>query len=556
MLDRLFAWLGVDRRQWWALTRSSIKQDVFAATLGGPGGQRRNKRGHPLIGPTFYYLFMGLIFMPLVFLSPSLTLVAVLGYSVLMMFTVSMVLVEFHSVILAPQDYEILSYQPVDSRTFFFSRLANAIYYTLWMTLPFSVFPTVASWILAGFFAGLAYVGGAVLAAVSTTLACILFYAALIRLVNPKRLKRLIAYLQMIFTALFIGLYLLIPRLHDESILQQAESQLSAGMLFLPPLWFAGFAGWAGGQHSWLMGVCMVLAVAIPIALLAFAARYLSLDYAQRLATFGQARSGQPAAATKPWKRGRLFGWGERKAVAMLIQNHFKHDLRFQMGVLGVLPLTLMYFFLALMQGNIEDPFAQTRAVVQEAGGNATEVGINMGDLLVLAVMLFPLMLKNILVNSESYQASWIYFATPSDRARLVMATKDCIVAFFIVPYLLVMLGIYAWAYGHVGHALLHVALLAVLVHLLLQLVFLISSDLPFSQPARKGERSSKLFMLVMVIPMLFVFMVMPLLYWLVYVSMLRFALLLGGGILLSLLLERLLRFRINFASRGLQYLG
>ena len=65
-----------------------------------------------------------------------------------------------------------------------------------------------------------------------------------------------------------------------------------------------------------------------------------------------------------------------------------------------------------------------------------------------------------LLTRSEAFRASWIFFTCPSDRMRIARSSKDVLVAFFLIPYLLVVSIIYSYVVGNVAHVLVHVAFL------------------------------------------------------------------------------------------------
>ena len=112
---------------------------------------------------------------------------------------------------------------------------------------------------------------------------------------------------------------------------------------------------------------------------------------------------------------------------------------------------------------------------------------------LTMAVLASPAMLRMLLTRSDAFRASWIFFTCPSDRMRIARSSKDVLVVFFLIPYLLVVSAIYSYVVGNVVHVLVHVAFLGLLAHLVLQIALLLDPALPFSRPMQKG-RSTALF--------------------------------------------------------------
>ena len=150
------------------------------------------------------------------------------------------------------------------------------------------------------------------------------------------------------------------------------------------------------------------------------------------------------------------------------------------MGVLGLLPFTFLYMLMGVRSGAVVDPFTANRQMQAWP--------------MTMAVLASPAMLRMLLTRSESFRASWIFFTCPSDRMRIARSSKNVLVVFFLVPYLLLVSAIYSYVVGNVGHVLVHVAFLGLLAHLVLQVALLLDPALPFSRPMQKGRSTSLFF--------------------------------------------------------------
>jgi len=161
--------------------------------------------------------------------------------------------------------------------------------------------------------------------------------------------------------------------------------------------------------------------------------------------------------------------------MALLIRSQFRNDQKFRMGVLTILPLTVLYIFQGVArEGSTARP-----------GGEFMLVGF--------AIMMFPTMLKMQLTRSDSFRASWIFFAAPVNRAVLIRAAKNVVVTTFLMPYLVFVTVAMAWATHDTMQTILHVGLMGLISHLVLQLTILLDPELPFATPSDKN-RSSSLF--------------------------------------------------------------
>jgi hypothetical protein len=197
----------------------------------------------------------------------------------------------------------------------------------------------------------------------------------------------------------------------------------------------------------------------------------LAAGYGDRL---GQLAAATSTSATPPSaRRAVLFTRDEPRAVALLVRAQFRYDMRVRLGVLSIIPLTLLYMYIGAREGATADPFARGPS--------------NQFDLMSYAVLLFPSILVQQLAASDAYRAAWIYFTTPADRAALVMAVKNIVVAFFLLPYAVFLVAALSWRFGHLGHAIVHAGFLLLLGMLALQSAVLVSPRLPFASPPAKA---------------------------------------------------------------------
>ena len=425
-MRRLFEALDVDYDQWLALTRVALKIDLRASTFVRGSRGRQARAVAALISQLIFYTFTGGVIAAFVWFGGDLFMSAtlVVGYVMFMVGTAT--LLDHNAAITSPDDYSILGFRPVTSRTYFAARLTNVLVYTTAMTTLFAYLPVVAYFVRWG-----AAVGGAsIVALYSASMLMALFmvtmYAWLLRVVGAARIKRLLSYVQFVMSFLVYGGYFFVSRLLSERMLAALTLPKTVPVLLLPPTWFASYLELAAGRTSAMEVVPAVFSVAALVALAVTVGGRLSLDYADRLGALSTATSTAPKrAGTKRPARAWWFTGGEARAVALLIRSQFANDMKFRMGVLAIVPLTIIYLVMGLSRtGTIGDPFTDARP----------SQGLSM---VTLAMLMFPTMLKMNLGRSDAYRASWIFFATPADRTRLVRAAKNVLVVTFLVPYLL-----------------------------------------------------------------------------------------------------------------------
>ena len=543
-MRRLFAALDLDFDQWLALTRAALKVDLRSSSF-----TRANRLGAQaraagsLGGQIIFYLLMGGFMASLVFIIHDRFLGAaiVIGYVMFMVGTAA--LLDHNAAIVSPDDYGILGYRPITSRTYFAAKLANVLVYTMAITTLFALLPIGAMFVHWGPAVGAASIAAIYGASATMALAMIAIYASLLRWIGPTRLKRVMSHVQLVLSFLVYGGYFILPRIVAKTTLAGVAFIKTGWIFLLPPTWFASYVDIAAGQTSSFELVPAAVSVGAIIVLVMVLGGRLSLDYAERLsAIVTAARTVTPGRVARK-RAAWLFTAGEARAVALLIRGQFKNDMRFRMGVLAILPLTLIYLFMGISNNNgtVGDAFVL---------GKSAE-GLR---LVTLAMLMFPTMLKLQVGRSDNFRASWIFFASPVDRTRLVRATRQVLVLGFLLPYIAVVGIVLSFYTVSVPHLLVHLAVVGLISNLILQVVTFLDPELPFSKPPQKGRSSARMWSVMAVIGIGSV--ILPLAAPVIYRSTLGIAVLVGTLAGLSVLLERMTRLRVEAQAEQLEFEG
>ncbi len=383
------------------------------------------------------------------------------------------ILIDFQSVVISPNDYEILAHQPVSSRTYFLVKLTSILLYTGIIGALMGGFATVVFLGKFGLPVALGWMVALAGTVAWTSLAMVFVYALILRVFKPERLRRVLGYLQFVMTmAIFVPLLLSVNL--TGTLTSVAEPP--AAMLALPSTWFANILPLAAGRWSATGVVAVLAAFASTAALFHLVGRRLSLSYAARLGVI--LASSKPGRSRIPG-RGFVTRWfpDELRAVSTLVRAQFRNDMNFRLGVLSILPITLFYILASVDDGGLSDPFVQL-------GFSARGLGM-----IHFAVLGMPLVLMEHLFRSESHRAAWVFFANPVDRARLVGNVGHTVTIFFLLPYLAMLAGVLVWAFGDLWHAVIHTAVLGLISHLAIQARLLAAPRVPFSQPVKKGAQ-------------------------------------------------------------------
>jgi hypothetical protein len=480
-MRRFFAAAGIDFDQWKALTVVALKNDFRGSALSQRHQTREVKVVISLILQAVFYTMFGGIIAFLVWASRDLWLAGTIASTYIAFIVGTAVILDHNSVISSPADYGILGFRPVSSHTYFAVKLTNILVYTMALTTAAAWVPILITSARHGLAIGAALLLDIYVTSAATTLAIALGYATVLRVIGPDAVERVLSYVQMIMGFALYGGQFLISGVLSRSSPGSWSLPSSNWVLLYPGTWFGSYLELASGRRS--VGA-VTSAVASGVAVLLMASRLggrLSLQYSETLGAMTVAARARAATVAEKGKRRALwFATGEARAVALLVRSQFRHDHRFRMGVLGLLPFTFLYMLIGIRNGAVADPFATGRTMQAWP--------------LTMAVLASPGMLRMLLTRSEAFRASWIFFTCPSDRMKIARSSKDVLVAFFLIPYLLVVSIIYSYVVGNVAHVLVHVAFLGLLAHLVLQIGLLLDPALPFSRPMQRSTNASVFF--------------------------------------------------------------
>jgi hypothetical protein len=542
----LFGTVGIDFDQWKALTAALLKLDFRLSAHRSHPGQQVQAAAALFLQVMFYTLF-GLMMAFFVAFGRDLFLGGTVAMTCTMFIIGTAVLLDHNSALASPSDYGILGFRPITSRTYLAVRLTNVLVYTTVLTTLAVWLPVAALFVRYGAAVGAAGIVAFYACSTSTTLAILTGYAWMLRVIGPDTIKRALSYVQLVMSFLVYGGYMLMSRILTRRFVASVALAKTPWLLLFPVTWFASYLELAAGRIGPMEVIPAAASVLAFVAMASKLGGRLSLDYSERLGAMMTAavrpKEGRTSRSQDWSERGlrSLFQTGEARAVALLVRSQFRNDQKFRMGVLSILPMTLMYVFLGVRDGAVGDPF-----VSHQRGQGFSPVA--------MAVMMFPSILKMHLTRSDAFRASWVFFACPSDRMQIVRSSKNVLVTFFLLPYLLFLTVLYTYFAGNVVHVAVHIALLGLLSHLVLQVAVFLDPELPFSKPMQKGRNQTTLFgfMTVIMIVSIFLEIFSAALYASLTATLAAFTVIL----LASLGVDRLTRVRVARETGSLEFEG
>lgn len=476
MVDALLTRWGVDPVQWRALARVALRIDFPVVVARKTSTERHYLR--MLGGVVLLYALAGFTPAFIAYWSPDPLLAGASLSTIVAFMVASTLLMGEGSNLVSPGDHDIIGFRPVTSRTYLAVRVSGLLLRSCIVAGAVALAPMMVALLRHGFHPGLAFALflTAEMTGVAVALGIAAMYGWALRTAGPQRMMRYTAYLQFVAsTVTWIGMLGVSQGLSKRAL---AGASLSATnwWLALPMTWFGSYALIGAGRITAAALLATLMSIAT-IVLFGWLLRdKLSLSYVESLARLATSSAPPAAGRDRRWMAGMNH---ETRAVAILVRSQLEHDMKFRMGLISMLPLTLFYLYIG---GWPHDPFVS-------GGGRGSDA-----PFIQLALVFMPMTLRQVIVSSETYRASWIFHTTPADRARLVLSSRNLITAFFLLPYLALLALVFAYAYVNSTHALVHTAFLGLVSWLVLQMNIMMSPQLPFSMAHGKDTAAGMQF--------------------------------------------------------------
>jgi hypothetical protein len=423
--------------------------------------------------------------------SPDLFTGLVLSSAGAMILVALPVLLDFNHIVISPDDYHIIAPLPVNSKSFYAAKLAHFLFFVTILVGAVSVIPAVvAAFRFHSVWTALAVIIEFWTVSVFCALLIIVIYTTALKTAKPGRLERILGYLQMAFMMLgYIGFIF--------------GSKLSLPTLALPDVsahWFwhlspsYWFAVWVGPvAHGWdpaALGLgIMGLILFVLVGKAAFS--FLSLSYAESLTNLNlktlQGRSREvPKSIKRIWYK---YSCPEDRAVLILTWAQFKHDIRFRLAIISLLPMILFLLWKAMSgKGHYQNPFALA------PGGNN-----DVTSLMAMIAAFYPLGIQGAMQMSKSWGAAWVFYSTPSDYPRLLLATSRLMWPLVIFPLGVLYFILLTYLGGNALQALLHAFFILSLATLDLTIINIFNSRLPFSMENQYGGNTGRLYLAMII---------------------------------------------------------
>lgn len=480
---------SIDLRQVLILARYALTSEWRLASTRSMNRRRKMSRGWAY-GTVITYLFVGALSIR-IFLSNTAGEPFITAAAIFMLYGAfiigSNIFMSFGSGFLSPDEARIISMLPVSSDTFFLSRLVVLICYTTAISLLLSIGPLIALqfflkegawWIL--LLQNILFEFAFILSGITASMAIIVVYGLVIGKLPSHLAAKITGYVQFIGSFVTAISFVVLSQVQHRIDLHTVTSDSVHWIIAIPAYWFGSLASLANGVSSFHI---LLAIVAIAFFLLLSVASHLLLGkkYQMEVEELGASS----AAITKEHKSKpdswiyrlyiRFARSDEARSIFQVLRAQFRYDAKFRMQFLAALPPTFLYLLIAVLQGGIVDPF--NRSLIHSAGSN----------MFYLVAMLMPLISIQAIAQSDNYKAAWIFFTSPVDRAKLLLAVRNMLVVSIVIPYMIVVTIIFSY-YMPLYHAIENTLVVAGLAGLMFQLYLIINPKMPFSQQRRPNR--------------------------------------------------------------------
>ena len=431
-------------------------------------------------------------------------------FSVFLVMLSIMLITDFSTVLFDSRDKTILLPRPINERTLLLSRLLHMFIYLFRIVFPMSL----AGWIMFSFVKGWKAAVWFPFSIIMLTVVALFLvnacYLLVLRFSRPGKFKDVINYFQIVFSIMFFAFIYLMPRaVSNEGFVQLNHADFKWAV-FTPTYWLAASWSWFEADTVWPFTKWVsILAVAGPALLVWLTVKYLSPSFAKRIGNIDVVDY-EPAKELESSKPATTKGVKKESQFYLKLANLFNKDplgkagfsiawlqtersRNFKMRVYPTFAYVPVYFFFLI---------TQSKQPVKEVFANMHNTSKHI--LLLYMTSFVVMQLLSMLVFSDQYKASWIYYSSPVERPGAVMggAFKGIWVKYFVPMFLAVSIFVlYIWGLS----SLFDIILAFVNITLFAMCIMRVAHRrLPFSAMEQMNEKGNRFFktLFIMILPM------------------------------------------------------
>lgn len=419
--------LGADIPQLKAILKAKlITDDRKPLSFGGNKSvQSKKDRKYTSVLSMVLSFFMGMIYVFPIFLVKVDELLGLTVFFTLFMFFLTFMLItDFTNVLVDTKDKLILYPRPVNNKTLMISKLLYICIYLFRVVIPMSLPAWIVLGILKGWVAVVWFPFCLILMVFIVLFLVNLFYILMLSLSPKGKFKETLNYVQIAFSVLFFATYMIGTRMIDFEKIENISILDFSSLQYLPSYWMAATYSLIAPVTNPISGAVIysVLALIFPFVSLVVMVRWLSPMFTRKLASAdesGERAETKRAKPKKPATKKRYLDYATKLNKDFAARSGFiitwiqtGRSKSFRMRVYPTFAYVPVYFVYILMNSN------------RDMGTLWDNLGTSIGPMIGLLYMTTFVMMQalNFMTMSESYKASWVYYAAPLEKPGLVLA--------------------------------------------------------------------------------------------------------------------------------------
>ncbi|ULO07841.1 hypothetical protein H1230_02975 [Paenibacillus sp. 19GGS1-52] len=493
LLDKLrggFRRIGVDYDMMRSILQVKLTMDGRRTPTVLAGAQKReqNKDSSP-IRVHWLYLLLGLMLIALIVQKDHYMIQMSLIFGVVMFMITTTLISDFSSVMLDLRDKNILFSKPVNRITLNMAKSIHVLIYLFTITLTLTGPSLVVSLFRQGILFFVIY--GIVIILMDCLILVItaLLYLLIMRFFDGEKLKDIINYVQILLTIGITVGYQLISRLFNITELG-LSFQPAWWQYFIAPVWFAApFELLVGGGRATYLIVLTVMAVVIPLLLIAVYIKLIPLFERSLQKLAEQGSSGRDSARLADWLSNVFCKNQEEGMFFRFTWSMMKNERDFKLKVYPSIGFSIVFPFIFLFN-------------MVWGGGS----GIAKDSKAYLFIYFSAMLMQTVVLMlrySASYKGAWIYKLIPlPGTVPIYRGMLKAALLRLLLPLFAVEAVLFIWLFG------IHIIpdLAAVLCALLIYSVIcfrLLPQALPFSErfeAANQKEFTTSSFILIAIL--------------------------------------------------------
>ena len=452
--------------------------------------QNNKEPNNQLLITLIVYTIMGFLIGALVLSLKEIIITMTIIHSYVLFMMAMTLITDFSSVLLDTTDNQIILPRPVNSKTFFVSRLVHILVYLLQFTIALALFPIIFIFIEYGILVGLASIITILLTVMFAVFITYLLYGLILKVSSEEKIKDIISGFQIVMTIIFAVGFQIVPRLLNIENLK-VTMPIHWYTYLLPPMWMANALQavqqlHVDGPHL----IMILLAVALPVFTFWVMIKFLAPSFSKKIAAMGNAGTQEEIILNKEGNQKK--GLSEKIAPIICINKTEEagfemawkmtaRDKGFKIQFYPSLAYILVFVFVVVFKRG--EDFANTWAQLNSSKSFLWCVYLPMFSISAAV---------SLIAFNENFAASWVYISRPLKQPGSLIsgALKMLLVKFFApIIFILFVFSYYVWGYKIIDDFVLGI-FNNILVFLIISHVG--KSYLPFSMQPNVNQQSGK----------------------------------------------------------------